>query len=81
MICWLICDGFLIDLGVENQPKIDQKSIKKGIKNKMQVGMDFGWLLDRSWSDFGPKLGGKMGPSWHPNLKNGGLKTMSKNEL
>ena len=37
--------------------------------------------LDRFWSDFGPKLGGKMGPSWHQNLKNGGPKTMSKNEL
>ena len=61
--------------------KIDQKSIKKAIKNKMRFWIDFGWLLDRFWSDFGPKLGGKMGPSWHQNLKNGGPKTMSKKEL
>ena len=81
MICWLICDGFLIDLGVENQPKIDQKTIKKDIKNKMRSGMDFRWLLERSWGDLGPKLGAKLGPSWDENLKNGGSKTMSKNVL
>ena len=66
------------DLGAENQTKIDQNSIKKAIKNKMRFWIDFGWLLDRFWSDFGPKLGGKLGPSWHQNLKNGGPKTMSK---
>ena len=81
MICWLICDGFLIDLGVENQSKIYQKSIKKEIKNKMRSGMDFGWLLERSWGDLGPKLGPNLGPSWDENPKNGGSKTMSKNVL
>ena len=81
MICWLICDGFLIDLGVENRSQIDQKTIKKEIKNEMRFGMDFRWLLERSWSDLGPKLGAKLGPSWDENPKNGGSKTMSKNVL
>ena len=74
-----IFDGFLIDFGVENRSKIDQKSIEKGIKNKMQVGMDFGWLLDRFLVDFGPKLGAKLGASWHQNSKKWGTKSMSKN--
>ena len=81
MICWLICDGFLIDLGVENPSQIYQKSIKKEIQNKMRSGMDFGWLLERSWGDLGSKLGAKLGPSWDENPKNGGFKTMSKNVL
>ena len=34
--------------------------------------------MDGFWVDFGSKLGGKLGPSWHQNLKNGGPKTMSK---
>ena len=61
MICWLICDEFVIDLGVENRSKVDQKTIKKYIKNQMRFGMDFGWLLERSWGDLGPKLGAKLG--------------------
>ena len=81
MICWLIFDWFLVDLGVENLQKIDQQSIKKEIKNEMRFGMDFRWLLERSWSDLGPKLGPKLGPSWDENPKNGGSKTMSKNVL
>ena len=62
MICWSIFDWFWVDLGVENRPKIDQKSIQKSIENKMQVGMDFGWLLDRFLTDFEPKLGVKLAP-------------------
>ncbi len=77
MICWLICDGFLIDLGIENRSNID----KQTIKNEMRFGMDFEWLLERSWGDLGPKLGPKLGPSWDENPKNGGSKTMSKNVL
>ena len=50
--------------------KINKKSIKKPIKVKMQVGMDFGWLLDRFLVDFGTILGGKLAPSWHKNQKN-----------
>ena len=45
----------------------------------MEVGMDFGWLLDRLLVDFGPKLGVKLGPSWHQNRRKWGTKTMSKN--
>ena len=45
----------------------------------MQVGMDFGWLLDRFLMDFEPKLGVKLGPSWHQNRRKWGTKTMSKN--
>ena len=47
--------------------KINEKSIKnrstKTIDDKMDVGMDFGWLLDRFLKDFGTKLGGKLGPT------------------
>ena len=68
-----------MDLGVENLSKINQKSIQKAIENKMEVGMDFGWLLDRFLVDLGPKLGVKLGPSWHPNRKKWGTKTMSTN--
>ena len=67
-----------MDFGVENQQTINKNSIQKAIENKMQVGMDFGWLLDRFLVDFGPKLGAKLGPSWHQNLKNWSSKTMSK---
>ena len=68
-------------LGIENPPKIHQKSIQKVIKNKMQFWMQLGRLLGRFLVDFGSNLGGKLEPSWHQNLKNGGPKTMSKNEL
>ena len=44
----------------------------------MQVGMDFGWLLERFLMDLGPKLGIKLGASWHPNRRKFGTKTMSK---
>ena len=87
---WLLCcsDDLLIDLcwifdrfggrkSIKNLSKIDQKEIKK----KMRCGMDFRWLLERSWGDLGPKLGAKLGPSWDENPKNGSSKTMSKNVL
>ena len=50
------------------------------IDEKMEVGMDVGRLLDRFLIDFGTVLGGKLAPSWHPNPKKEGTKTMSKNE-
>ena len=53
--------------------------MKKVIDDKMDVGMDLGRLLDRFLVDFGTKLGGKLRPSWHQNLKNEGSKMMSKN--
>ena len=61
-------------LGTKIASNIDQNSIQKGIENKMQFGLRFGALLDRFLVDFGAKLG----PSWHQNLENWGLKTMSK---
>ncbi len=39
--------------------------------------MDLGWLLDRFWMDLGPKLGVKLGASWHTNQMQWGTKTMS----
>ena len=65
----MIFDRFGLDLEVENQSKINEKSIQKAIENKMQVGMGFGWLLDRFVVDFGSKLGCKLGPSWHQNQR------------
>ena len=44
----------------------------------MDVGMDFGWLLDRFLADFGTKLRGKLEPSWHQNPKNECTKKMFK---
>ena len=41
--------------------------------------MHLGWLLERFGVDFGPKLGGKLGLSWHQDRRKWGTKTMSKN--
>ena len=68
-----------MDLRVGNHLKIETKFVKKTIKNEMRSGMDLGGLLERFGVDFSSKLGGKLGPSWHKNLKNEGTKTMSKN--
>ena len=46
----------------------------------MDVGIDFGWLLDRFLMDFGTVLGGKLAPSWHQNSKKEGTKTISEND-
>ena len=53
--------------------KLDQKSIKKWIKNKMRFGIDFGWLLDRFligfWAQVGGQVGAKLAPKsekWEP---------------
>ena len=70
---------FLVGLGVKNQPKIYKKSIQEGFENKMQVKIDFGWLLDRFLVDFGTQVGGKLGPSWHQNQKKSDVKMISKN--
>ena len=67
-----------MDLGVGKRPKIEPKSVLKVIKHKMQFQMDLGGLLERFGEDFGSNLGGKLGPSWHQDLTNGGPKTMSK---
>ena len=43
--------------------------MKKVIDDRMDVGMDVGWLLGRFLVDFEAKLGGKLEPSWHRNPK------------
>ena len=53
--------------------------MKKEIDDKMDVGLGFGWLLGRFLVDFGTKLGGKLGSSWHQNPIKWDTKTMSKN--
>ena len=80
MICWSSFGWFLVDLEVENLLKIYENSIQKAIEYKIQVGMDFGWLLARFWDDFRAKLGSKLGLklAWK-GLKNDVTK-WSKNE-
>ena len=73
-----LLDGFSGGLGSQVGTKIQEKSIPKVSKNQREVKLNFEGLLDRFWADFGPKLGGKLGPSWHQNLKKSGPKTMSK---
>ena len=61
MLCWnrfwSIFNRFRGQLGSQNQPKIDQTSIKKLI-NKNH------WFFDRFVIDFWSILGPKLGPSW-----------------
>ena len=78
MICRLISRCFFVVFGDDNRQKIDQKTMQKAIENKMQVGMGFGWLLERFMTDFGFNWEGKLAPSWHQNRSKGGTKTMSK---
>ena len=78
---WLIFDWFSIDFGVENLSKIDQKSVKKIIKNQLPFWIDFGRLLDRFWDDFGANLGANLGPSWSKNQTQMDIKIMSKKVL
>ena len=72
---------FLVEFSLFLGWKINEKSMKKVIDDKMDVGMDFGGLLGRFLKDFGPKLRGKLGSCWHRNLQNQGFKTMLKNVL
>ena len=76
---------FLVNLASNLRPKTFQKSTqeasnidKNGIQDMMQVGLEFGALLDRFLVDFGAKLGGKLGPSWHQHPEKRGPKTMLK---
>ena len=62
----------------EGTKTMSKKVMQKVIQNKIRFWMDLGGLLEQFWVDFSSKLGGKLGPSWHPNLKNGGPKTMPK---
>ena len=58
------------------------KSIKKGIQNMMQIGLDFGALLGRFLVDFGFKLGAKLEPIWTKNPSKRGCKiTCNKDDV
>ena len=46
----------------------------------MRIWMDFGSLLERFWSDFGPKLGAKLGAKFGPTSIKHGSKLRSKIE-
>jgi len=46
----------------------------------MQVGLEFGALLERIWLDLGPKLGAKLEPSWHQNQKKLDTEKSSKDD-
>ena len=71
----------MVDLGVGNRSKINNKSIQKGIENKTQVEMDFGWLLDRFLVDFDPKLGkAKLAPKSEKMGYQDDLKKSSKKQ-
>ena len=63
MILGLIFDRCLVDFGIANPWKIDEKSIKKQIKNRC----DLGSIFDGSWVGFGVDLGSKLRPSWSQN--------------
>ena len=47
-----------------------------------KIACDFGWVVGGSWgrflTDLGPKLGAKLGPSWHQNRKKGVPKRCQK---
>ena len=49
-------------LGSQVGTKICEKSVKKSIGNRTQIGMGLGWLSASILDDFGGKLGAKMGP-------------------
>ena len=69
-----------------------KSTLNKSIKNRSQMPSktrcNLGWiwdgsrsrLLDRFLNDLGPKLGAKLGPSWHQNRKKNGDKAMSTNQ-
>ena len=56
--------------GSQVEAKIDQNSIPKGIKSKMQLSIDFWWLLDRFFLDFGGQVGTKLAPKSIKNRSN-----------
>ena len=68
----------MVDFRVQNRSKTNQKSIRKAIGNKMEVGMDFGWLLDGFLMDFGAKLGGHIEAKLSPKSENMGYQDDDK---
>ena len=78
---WILAgfwEGLGGHVGPQKLTKVNKKSSKKVIDDKMDVGMGFGWLLGRCLVDFGTQLGGKLVSSWHQNLIKWDTKTMSK---
>ena len=76
---------FLVNLALNLAPQTHQKSIqespkidKKGIENRMHLGLEFRPLLGRILVYFGAKLGGKLDPSWHQNSEKWRPQRMSK---
>ena len=60
---------------------MDEKCIKKQIKNKMRFGIDFWWLLGGFWGGFGGQVGAKLEPSWgQVGIKIGKKRCQKKNE-
>ena len=52
--------NFDVVLEAKLTPKSTPKSVQKRIKNDIRFGMDFEWLLDRLWLDFGGQVGAKL---------------------
>ena len=46
----------------------------------MQAGMDFGWLLDWFWMDFGRVLGAKLEPKSNKNQRKNNKKSIWKGD-
>ena len=69
---------FLLDFGIANQAKINNKSIQKHDKNKIRFWIDFCWLLGGFWGGFGAQVEAKLRPSWNQNpLKTDAEKKMN----
>ena len=58
--------------------KIDPEGDRKQ-DLQMQVGMEFGWLLDRFWVDFGSQVGAKLAPKSVQDGIEIDIRTWSKN--
>ena len=63
-----------MDLGTENQSKINAKCDRKQDASWDRVWMALGSIFDPFW----PNLEGKLGPSWHQNQKKGGQDDVNK---
>ena len=59
---------------IQNRSKIDPKGHRNQDAIWVGIWSPLGTIFGRFWRQVGPKLG----PSWHQNLENWGLKTMSK---
>ena len=67
----IICFSYL-NLFSEKKPKLVVGIVVD------QMRFDF---IERFWNDFGPKLGAKLGPSWHQNRRTWGYQDDVKKSL